>query len=97
MPVLLNKWDGRQFESNDIRCDFCRRHATVKEITVGDCIGHICKGCLLGFVSDIDQAILEGAIKSVESIDIVRAVFEFKENQKNQKPVDFVVKEVTRP
>jgi hypothetical protein len=61
MTVLLNKWNGQQFEHNNIRCDFCRRHGAVKEFTAGDCIVRICKGCLLVMVAEIDQIVLAGA------------------------------------
>lgn len=61
MTVLINKLDGHLFEHNHIRCDFCRRHGTVKEFTAGDCITRICKTCLLAIVAEIDQAVLAAA------------------------------------
>ncbi len=61
MPVLINKWDGEQFEAQ-IRCGHCDQQATVIELAVGDNIGFVCKRCLLEFVADIDQAILEEKI-----------------------------------
>jgi hypothetical protein len=66
MTVLLNKWNGERFEHNHIRCDFCRRHGTIKKLIVGDCIGYFCKGCLLDMVAEIDKAVLEQAAKTAE-------------------------------
>jgi hypothetical protein len=69
MTVLLNKWDGKQFES-DSCCDWCGKFASVKIISV-KCIAlvidqhlrKVCKSCLLTWTKEIDQAVLKAASK----------------------------------
>ncbi len=63
MTVLLNKWNGQQFES-DARCSCCGKLATVKEVydPVTNVLFRTCKGCLLTMVAEIDRAILENTI-----------------------------------
>jgi hypothetical protein len=71
MTVLLNKWDGQQFENNN-RCHRCRGYAAtaidqispaeIKDPTACGTNDHIkfgtCKNCLLDMVAEIDRAVL---------------------------------------
>lgn len=84
MTILLNKWDGREFEHNHIRCDFCRRHGAIKRLIIGDCVGHICKHCLLDMVAEIDRAVLEAAIKPCEKDDLYRLALEYYNDHREE-------------
>ena len=70
MTVLLNRWNGKQFE-NDTECSLCEKLSTV--VVLGGESGddyelYICKSCLLNLVKEIDQTII--GQEPQESLDI---------------------------
>lgn len=58
MTVLINKWDGEQFENNNC-CTNCGSLSATKNILFMGYEIRFCKGCLLSMVDEIDQAILK--------------------------------------
>ena len=61
MFIILNSWNGKTFENDNI-CHVCNNRATTANLgcsLIRTQIISICKGCLLNIVKEIDKKVLE--------------------------------------
>lgn len=89
MVVQINKWNGQNFDNPFVYCSVCNKIGTVKRIVVEGHVRCYCKSCLLDMVAEIDRAVLEAVADTAKGVDVVRAAVEFKENLRNESPVNF--------